>query len=232
MKKCFVNLLVSAIVTFVGSVSDSCQAETLNPKSYDLLNGQLGGDVPNFFDDTYTGTGNKHAVLAPLTGGLGDLTDGVIATTNWNGQYLRYVGWASIDPKITFHFQNQVSLDDVRFYFDDAEFGGVENPAGVTISNGTTSLFAPVSDPPGNAPFVFDFNTHGLSGTDFDVTLHRTFVNGGNRWVMVSEVQFTGTEGTASVPEPSSMAILATGLVSTALVRLRRKIWNSRSILS
>ena len=232
MKKLLGSCLLLAAIAFLECDSTPCHAEMLHPKSYDLLNGQLGGDVPNFFDDTYTGTGNKHAVLAPLTGGLGDLTDGVIATTNWNGQYLRYVGWDSIDPKITFHFQNQVTLDDVRFYFDDAEFGGVENPAGVTISNGTTSLFAPVSDPPGNAPFVFDFNTHGLSGTDFDVTLHRTSVNGAYRWVMVSEVQFTGTEGTASVPEPSSIAILATGLVSTALVRLRRKIWNSRSILS
>ena len=229
MKKCIVSLGVSAVVTIVGSVSDSCQAGTLTPKSYDLPNGQLGGDVPNFFDDTYTGTGNKHAVLAPLTGGLGDLTDGVIATTNWNGQYLRYVGWDSIDPKISFHFENSVSLDNVRFYFDDAEFGGVDNPAGVTISNGTTSLFAAVSDPPGSAPFVFDFNTHGLSGADFDVTIHR---NGAPKWVMVSEVQFTGTQGTAAVPEPSSMAILATGLVSTGIVRLRRKLWKGRSILS
>ena len=232
MKKLLGSCLLLAAIASVECGSKSCQAEMLHPTSYDLPNGQLGGDVPNFFDDTYTGTGNKHAVLAPLTGGLGDLTDGVIATTNWNGQYLRYVGWASIDPKITFHFQNQVSLDDVKFYFDDAEFGGVDNPAGVTISNGTTSLFAPVSDPPGNAPFVFDFNTHGLSGTDFDVTLHRTFVNGGERWVMVSEVQFTGTQGTASVPEPSSMALLGVGLVSTGVMRLRRKIWKCRSDLS
>ena len=114
MKKCIVSLVVSAVVTIVGSVSDSCQAGTLTPKSYDLPNGQLGGDVPNFFDDTYTGTGNKHAVLAPLTGGLGDLTDGVIATTNWNGQYLRYVGWDSIDPKISFHVETYGSILTTR----------------------------------------------------------------------------------------------------------------------
>ena len=229
MKKLLGSCLLLAAIASVVCGSKSCHAEMLHPTSYDLPNGQLGGDVPNFFDDTYTGTGDKHAVLAPLTGGLGDLTDGVIANTNWSGQYLQYVGWHSIDPKITFHFQNTVSLDDVKFYFDDAEFGGVDNPAGVTISNGTTSLFAAVSDPPGSAPFVFDFNTHGLSGADFDVTIHR---NGAPKWVMVSEVQFTGTQGTAAVPEPSSMAILATGLVSTGIVRLRRKLWKGRSILS
>ena len=110
MKKLLGSCLLLAAIASVECGSKSCQAEMLHPTSYDLPNGQLGGDVPNFFDDTYTGTGNKHAVLAPLTGGLGDLTDGVIATTNWNGQYLRYVGWASMERH---HYLHQCPIHRV-----------------------------------------------------------------------------------------------------------------------
>lgn len=186
----------------------SSVAGKLQPASYDIPNGQLGGDVPNFFDDTYTGSGAKTTPLAPLTGGLGDLTDGVIATGGWGSQHVAYVGWAALDPTLTFRFPNNVTLTNVRFYFDDAEYGGVDNPAGVTISSGGKSQSASIADPAGNAPFVFDFPV-SLTGSTFDIVPQRNT----GRWVMLSEVQFTGLDNGAAATFPG---ILNTGNLGLA----------------
>ena len=78
---------------------------------------------------------------APLSGGLGDLTDGVIATDNWvvteppagNGPY---VGW-TIDPVITFNFAPGTTVNAMTIYVDDANGnGGVSTPGGVRINGG------------------------------------------------------------------------------------------------
>ncbi|MFM8285967.1 MAG: hypothetical protein ACKOGA_04485 [Planctomycetaceae bacterium] len=194
------RITLLAMVMSLG-MSQVGSAGGLTATSYDLLNGELGGDVPNFFDDTYSGTGNRQTVKSPLSGGLGDLTDGVVATTNWNGQYLRYVGWYSIDPQVTFHFSSDVAIDNIRFHFDDAKFGGVFSPASVTIRSGTNSLTRSVVDPSGNGPFAFDFGSPGFAGRDFEITIFRSRDGSNNPyWVMVSEIEFTGTVVTSPVP--------------------------------
>lgn len=211
------SLVIMLCVFFV--LSASClHASIINPISYDLPNGQLGGDVPNFFDDIFTGSGNKTTPLASLANGLGDLTDDVVATTNWRGQYLRYIGWHAIDPQIRFRFEKNTLLDSVHFYFDDAEYGGVDNPAGVTISNGLTSEFRTVSDPVGTAPFRFEFNNLGMSGSVFDITLHRRT----GYWVMVSEIDFYGSQPTGEVPEPTSLVGFVTLLGMLTRIGLQR----------
>lgn len=209
----FIWIVMTSVVCALSA--SFLHAGVIHPISYDLPNGQLGGDVPNFFDDTYSGSGDKSTPLAALTNGLGDLTDDVVATTNWGGQYLRYVGWHAIDPVIRFRFSSPVDLDSVHFYFDDAEYGGVENPSGVTISNGNTSLYRSVADPIGNAPFIFEFNNVGLSGSQFDVTLHRKT----GYWVMVSEIDFYGAPSNGEVPEPTSMV----GFLSICLMLARTR---------
>ncbi|MEM7477887.1 MAG: PEP-CTERM sorting domain-containing protein [Planctomycetota bacterium] len=208
-------ILVAGVCCFVGQGSSIYAEVVVTPSSYSLLNGELGGDVPNFFDDTYNGTGDNNTPLAPLSGGLGDLTDGIVATQNWNAQHGRYVGWQSIDPTITFEFANPVALSSLELFFDDAQFGGVDNPASVIISNGLTSINHTVIDPAGNGPFSSVVNTAGLTGNSFDVTIRRQFVGGSNRWVMVSEVQF-------AVPEPSSAFALFSAAFGISLRRRRR----------
>ena len=135
-----------------------------------------------------------------MQGGLGDLTDGVIATANWQNQHLRYMGWHSIDPILTFRFASVVPLNSIRFHFDDSELGGVDNPSGITVSNGRTSQFVAITDPLGTAPFTFDFSSISLIGSSFTVKLHRN--NG--KWVMVSEVQFTGSNANQPVATGSA----------------------------
>ncbi|WP_156797016.1 hypothetical protein [Nitrosomonas sp. Is79A3] len=53
----------------------------LMPDSYSMLNGNTGSY--NYWDETYTGSGCVTCDNAALTGGRGDLTDGIVATDNW-----------------------------------------------------------------------------------------------------------------------------------------------------
>jgi hypothetical protein len=57
---------------------DFTTVNKLMPASYDMLNGESGSYT--YYDDTYDGDGDTGTPLAPLSNGLGDLTDGVIAT--------------------------------------------------------------------------------------------------------------------------------------------------------
>src|SRR5438045_3640992 len=81
--------------------------------SYDMPNGygtHVQGDF-NYWDATYSGAGNKTTDGAPLSGGKGALTNGVISTQRFDfvsdqlgtGQY---VGWKYLDPLIAFHLTN------------------------------------------------------------------------------------------------------------------------------
>ena len=93
---------------------------------YDMLNGygQAHTGTYNYWDKAYTGSGNTSLEFAPLSGGLGDLTDGVIATQRWDlVENLEgtgpYVGWFAMDPVITFHFAGVHSFSQVTVWHDD-----------------------------------------------------------------------------------------------------------------
>jgi len=180
--------------------------------SYDMLNGNTGSY--NYWDDTYSGSGSRTTDGAALSGGKGDLTDGVIASDNWfiveapvgPGPY---VGW-TIDPTIRFHFAGTVNIQKISFSFDDSNGnGGVSAPASVVIG-GTTYL---VNDPNGGAPFQFDVSGLNLNVADLDITINRAT----NPWVFVSEIAF---DGGSSLPEPGALALF--GLALAGLVGTRK----------
>ena len=160
----------------------------ISPTAYDMLNGQTG--TYTYFDDTYDGEGNVNEPLAPLSGGLGDLTDGVIATAHWNVTPLPYVGWVTVDPTITFHFDGQVLIERVILYLDDAGGGGgVHVPEDVTLVMGDDTLVFDVTDPPGDGPFPLVLEDLELAGDTLAVTLADHSTSG---YMMLSEVEFYG----------------------------------------
>jgi hypothetical protein len=174
-----------------GDFSSAFSFTTVNmimPIAYDMLNGETGSYT--YFDDTYDGDGNNGQPLAPLSNGLGDLTDGVIATEHWNVTSGPYVGWVSVDPTITFHFAETVNIDVVTLHLDDSGGGGgVYAPDDVTITMGDDTLVFPCSDPPGDEPFAFTLEDLALSGTTLELTIADYSTSG---YMMLSEVEFYG----------------------------------------
>ncbi len=165
------------------------------PVGYDMRNGETGSYT--YFDDTYDGDGDVSEPLAWLSGGLGDLTDGVIATQHWNQTPQPYVGWVSIDPTITFHFSEPVNIDAVVLHLDGSGGGGgVYPPDDVTVSMGGSTQVFPCSDPPDGVPFAFTCGDLGLSGDTLELTI--ADYSGSGSYMMLSEVEFFGVPDTGA----------------------------------
>ena len=162
----------------------------------------------------YNGTGSTTTSGAALSGGTGDLTDGVIATGNWNaGDAPKYVGWVIINPTITFTFAQSHDFTSATFYFDDSNgAGGVSQTGSVSINGSNRS----VPTNPGSAPFSFTFD---LTGTSTDTLTTQLFRS--NSWVFLSEVTFDAA-APSPVPLPAAGGMLLLGLAGFGALRRRQ----------
>lgn len=203
------KLLLVLLAIVMLSASQSVEATPVLPTSYNMPNGfgQANGGSFNYWDRFYSGGGATTTDGVPLSGGLGDLTDGVIASSNWNvvenaAGTGPYVGWLNINPTITFNFAATQQFQSVRIYFDDANgAGAVSAPLNVII-NGSTF---PVTDPAGSAPFFVDFNIRSLNTNQLTIQLTRN-----NLWVFASEFTFDAVT-TTKVPEAASLLLFGVG---------------------
>ncbi|ELS00044.1 Calx-beta domain-containing protein [Gloeocapsa sp. PCC 73106] len=173
--------------------------QRINPISYDMLNGETirdgNGPFYGVWDERYNGTGNPLEDASPLSGGLGDLTDGVIASQSWNiveapSGAGPYVGWGSFNPIITFNFDGVVNIDTVTIYVDDSNgSGGVSVPSSIGMRmGGSTFSSGGLVDPPESPPVSYTFSDLNFQGDSLELTLARR-----NTWVMLSEVTFFGS---------------------------------------
>jgi len=212
-------LFSAAVALSLSAVAAS--AATVSPTSYDMANGQNGSYT--YQDGSYSVGGSLHPNAnissAALSGGLGELTDGYIETKNWNAAGVEsaagngpYVGWASIQPVITFNFADVTDFVSATFYFDASNVGGVAPPRSVTI-NGENQL---VPTPASNAPFAFTFDLSNQAPTD---TLVATIFDGQGSWVFLSEVTFEAN--VSAVPLPAGALLLLTGLAGLGAARRR-----------
>ncbi|MCL4220210.1 MAG: hypothetical protein KJZ65_02450 [Phycisphaerales bacterium] len=182
------------------------------PLSYDMLNGETGSFT--YWDDSYNGTGNTTQSLSPLSGGLGDLTDGIIATTNWDITPSPYVGWWTVEPAITFHFNPGTIIDTIVIHADDSNGrGGVSTPGSVRVQAGAFDAVYAIPDGASGDPITFSISDLALASDTITLTVY----DGTHPWVFLSEVEFYG------VPAPGTAGLLVIGSV---LGRCRRR-WNS-----
>lgn len=203
----------TVVAIALSALASSAHAVQVVPTQYTMPNGTSGSFT--YWDDTYTGAGCKVCSGTLLSGGLGDLTDGIVATTSWDVAEAPagpgpYVGWNS-DPTITFGFAGTVSIGSVTFWVDGSNSGGVAPPSSVVI-NGTTYS---VTAPQGTAPFSFTVQGINFTGNSLPITIVR-----GSSFVFLSEVRFD----TTAVPEASTAAMFGLGglIVVTAAGRRRK----------
>ena len=162
--------------------------EVLAPIAYDMHNGQTGSYT--YYDDTYDGDGSPGVSLSWLSNGLGDLTDGVIATQRWNQTPVPYVGWRDIDPTITFHFASVVTVRSVTVHADDSNgSGGVYPPSDVQLVMGDDVLNFTVQDPLGGEPFAIMLDGLALTGDTLVVKVYDVI---SSHWQMLSEIVIYG----------------------------------------
>jgi len=197
-------------------------AAPLAVSSYSMANGGTG--AYNYQDFSYTPCPGGDCIItgAPLSGGVGKLTDGVSPTGNWYayGDATPWVGWYSgypggADPTVTFNFAGSQNIDSVTVWVDNSlGAGGVSLPDSVVIDGVSHSIAPDYGD---GAPRGYTFSGLGLSGSSVDIQ----FNQGATPWIMVGEVSF---DGNGAVPEPATWAMMLMGIGGLGMaLRSRRQ---------
>ncbi|OYU93888.1 MAG: hypothetical protein CFE45_20410 [Burkholderiales bacterium PBB5] len=189
---------------------------------------QDGADLHGaYYDNLYNGNRSSGGYLS---GGTGDLTDGVLtaSVSAGYGAWAPYVLWDGQSPVIVFDLGSEYTLSSVTAYFKYYPQAAVYMPASVDLrysndglnfgSSHLRTLSADERAVPGgdNADGTFELITTPGSGRYVQMTLN----NGPeNRWIAMSEVVFDGTPGGLSVPEPAGIALVLTALAAMAGAR-------------
>lgn len=238
--------LKNALITAGFLLGSNLFAGQLMPISYSMNNGD-SHSFKTFHDDTYNGSGSPATDTSFLSGGLGQLTDGLFGNDNFldtgcgGGSIVSYcwVGWVSTNPvTITFDFGavknlSQVNVhgsdwntDQIRFW-DTAVYSFSNDGVafGNTITRETVAGdHIPVAGDPVHNTAHFINQDVTEAARYVQIQLSPTFNDGTNagRFIFVDEVQFFGPDAVGGeTPEPATMTMLAGGLLAGLYFRRR-----------
>lgn len=215
-------MLRAGLAAMALGMAGSAQASQIYSTSYDTPNGDgnAAGGTYNYWDKNYSGAGATTTDGAALTGGSGDLTDGVVAAGIWHTVETGagtgpYVGWREFytsNPLLTFHFGGSPTINGINIHLDNSGIGGVFAPTAILVDGVSQAFTGPSLGTIGWASIT------GLNLTGGSHTIQFNQLSGGN-WVFASEVTFAGS----AVPEPATWAMMIAGfgLVGTSLRRRR-----------
>src|SRR5271165_5533185 len=214
-------LTAAAITTALSLAANGAHASSLlTVSTYDMPNGygQAHEGEYNYWDAGYSNCVASNCTTdgADLSGGLGKLTDGVIATQPWydvsnvagTGEY---VGWTLVNPTIDFNFASNVTVGEIKLYVDNSHVGGVTAPDVVTIDG---TIYDNPSWQFASPPELIDLTGLHLTGDTVTVRLHIP-----TQWVFLSEAQFYS----GAVPEPSTWAMMALAFAGLGFLAARRR---------
>ena len=184
-------------------------------------NGVASGGSFNYWDRKYNGFGFPTVDGFGLSYGIGDLTDGIVASSFWyNVENIAgtgpYVGWnaqRTYNPIITFTLASNPVVDTIRIHMDNSGVGGVFAPSAILIDGVVTPFTAPT---PGTIGWV-TFSGLNLGGISHSLQLVQPYWPS---WVFISEVTFAGSV----VPEPASWAMMIAGFGLIGGVMRRRRM--------
>ena len=209
------QVLRVACLSVAGAVvAGPAAASGIPVASYDMNNGhgQASSGSFNYWDRDYNGTGATTTDDAPLSGGVGDLTDGFAATDFWfnvenaagTGPYVGWRGAVRTNPAVQFNFSMDWTVEEIRVHVDNSLSGGVVQPLAYLV-NGNAWAFTPLAQ---NTIGWITLTGAPVTGSSVSLTfLNQTF----EHWIFVSEVELIGTHGDP-IPEPASGALLLLGL--------------------
>jgi hypothetical protein len=199
----------------------AARAVVINPLSYDMPNGdgQASGGTFNYWDALYSGTGMTTTDGAPLSGGLGKLTDGIVSTQQWNtvsnvagtGEYVGWLVSNTPNPKLTFTFAGSPAIDTITIQMDNSQIGSVFAPDAILVDGIIRSFTPPAAGSVGSVTL----SGLGLTGGTHMIELRQA----SSTWTFVSEIAFNGDVGV--LPEPATLVLLGLGLAGLATMRRR-----------
>lgn len=218
---------IAAITLALGMLSGA-HALPITVQSYSMLDGPALFGAYN--DNLYNGTN----VNGFLSGGVGDLTDGVLTAlvAAGYGAWAPYVLW-QISPTITFDLGSLYDVSNVTSYFKYYPQAGVYIPSsvGLRISNDginfttiQSRIFSPAELVPGgnDANGIYQLLPSTVTARYIELTLSNPSL-----WIALSEVTFNGTSGSlnpaVAVSEPESYAMMLAGLGLLGANTRRRK---------
>jgi hypothetical protein len=247
------QIKLQTLLVGIALSSGPLSASPIQVASYEMLNGQAHSY--SYLDKSYNGTGDRTASLAPLSGGTGILTDGVVGVSDFtanlgHGPAYEWVGWARnsfhndpLDygdtiPVITFDFSGLQVLNSISLFVDnpDGQPNGTESGlSGIGIFD---TAFITFSTDGVNYGSQLIYTTSAAERADPSaryVTINLGGISASHvqvhltrtdNWVFLSEVQFDGgTTTTGTSPTPEPGSLLLSGAALAGLLLARKKLF-------